>query len=179
MKTLPFSIEPLVAAWRDLGNHFSGRHAEFKMSDALTLGGILLAGATLVLLMIWMQRRQMRRERSNHPVHLFQDLCHAHGLSWRQRRLLECLADELELSPRAAVFVRPDLFTPQELPESLQSYRHAFGELRERLFADLEEPEIPVATRLPHLEEAPATVAPLPLTLPTFDTPGGSPVGSV
>lgn len=142
--THPF--QPILAAWRDLGNQFSGHHAQFKWSDAVSLVGILLAGVALVLLMIWLQRRQLRRERSNHPAHLFQDLCRAHALSWRQRWLLRRLAEELDLKLRAVMFVRPDLFAGSSLPESLAPYHHAYEELRNKLFAGLEEPPASSAT---------------------------------
>jgi hypothetical protein len=171
----PLAFEPLLAAWRDLGNHFSGRHAQFKLADALTLGAIVIAGAALIALMLWWQKRLLRRERSNQPLHLFQDLCHAHSLSWWQRRLIERLAQQRDITPRASLFVRPDLFAPQELPDALQSYRHAYAELRERLFADLHEPDVVPESLVPMPTPGPA---PVPLQLPTTVYRGGFPIGN-
>ena len=46
----------------------------------------------------------------NEPRALFGELCRAHGLRWKQRRVLKQLAREHKLSNADEIFLRPDLF---------------------------------------------------------------------
>lgn len=64
---------------------------------------------------------------------LFQDLCHAHGLDRASAGLLQRIARRAQLRHAAEVFVRPELFQPEDACSQRDQDRLA--KLRERLFA--------------------------------------------
>ncbi len=144
--TIPH-VEPLLAAWSDLGNRFSGRHAELHWTDIVTMLAVVVGGLGFVAALYLLQLRQQRRAVSNEPVHLFQDLCQIHELSWKQRRLLTRLARAQGVNFAAELFVSPHLFDPEQLPSELVAHEVTLQKIADRLFAGLEEP-IPAASWL-------------------------------
>lgn len=160
----------LANNWTSLGDRFTGRHAQFTPWDWVTLLAIITSVAGVVWMMTVYQRRQNLRLSSNRPNHLFEDLCIAHRLSFRDRRLLQALAQELELETGAVLFVRPDYFETDRLPAALRRYEIQVERLSERLFQGLEEPT--ATPPMPPTKEAPHPPQPLgtaldvsPLTL--------------
>lgn len=124
-------------AWENLGNRFSGDHAQFQWTDLLALASIILAGVALVWLLRWLYNLQQARQLSSDPRHMFADLCKAHRLGRLDRKQLELLSQQLELTMPATLFVRPDLFDPQELmSRGLDDQQAAqYAQLSQKLFA--------------------------------------------
>lgn len=135
-----FTLEPVLAAWSDLGNRFSGRHAELHWADIATMLGVVVGGLGFVAVLYVLQLRQQRRAISNEPVHLFQDLCAVHDLGWKERRLLMKLAQGLDLNIPAILFVSPHLFDPEQLPPELSTHEMTLQRIADKIFAGLEEP---------------------------------------
>lgn len=134
---------PLLAqrdAWESLGSRFSGKHAEFTMSDLWSLAAVVAAGVALVWLLHWLYRRQQRRRLSCEPRHLFADLCRAHRLNKADRKRLIALAEQHDLASPAHLFVRRDLFDFGHSPHDAPTRSHLLR-LEARLFAGLEEVE--------------------------------------
>lgn len=161
------TIEPILASWHELGNRFSGRHAEIHWTDIATMAAVVVGGLGLVVGLYVMQLRQQRRVESNLPAHLFQDLCQLHDLSWKERRLLTRLAQSLGLKIAAELFVSPQLFDPEQLPIELASHESTFQKIADKLFAGFEEP-VPTMTVVsqPARDSAPSSPVMPILTLP-------------
>lgn len=139
--SIPLHPMPLVAqrdAWESLGARFSGEHAQLHWGDLWALLGVMLVGAVFVLMLRWLYRLQQARLNSNDPRHLFADLCRAHRLGRKQRRLLEELAESAALTQPALVFVRADLFEEGQLVVPSEKEAEAYRQLTTRLFAGLE-----------------------------------------
>ncbi len=124
-------------AWESLGNRFSGEHARLSASDLWSLGGLVLVGMVFVLLLRWLYNLQQARRLSCQPRHLFADLCRAHRLGRRDRKLLRALAEHHDVAAAAMLFVRPDLFDDENLPDDEKS-ADDYGRLKAKLFAGLE-----------------------------------------
>lgn len=107
------------------------RSAEF-VQGLLVMLGIVLA--------IWILQRLLTRNelvrRHHSPRALFRQLCYAHGLDRRSRRLLASLARERKLAQPARLFLEPDQFAAAGLGPKLESQAERLKELKERLFAE-------------------------------------------
>lgn len=161
------SVLPLAqrAAWERLGDRFSGEHAQFRWADLLGFFGVALAAAALIAGLRWLQLAQERRRRSNEPRHLFADLCDLHQLNRRDRRRLRELAAAHQLDSAGALFVRPDYFAAERLPEELAGEQEHYARIAQRLFAGL--PEVEAA--IDAAEKRPAAPAsPVVSTLPSI-----------
>lgn len=71
---------------------------------------LLLVVLGVVLLMLFLRRALQENFVDREGRRVFNELCRAHGLSRKERRLLLGYAQNLGLKNRAAVFVRPSLF---------------------------------------------------------------------
>lgn len=161
-------LQPLLGAWSDLGNRFSGRHAELHWSDIATLVGVIGGGLLLVAALYLLQRYQQRRAFSNEPRHLFQDLCRLHDLSRRERRLLSRLATACELPIPAALFVSPQYFEPEALPQELAAHEVSIRKIATKLFLGLAEP-LPTNELAEFHPQPPARYETEPLLVPLGD----------
>ncbi len=123
-----------------LGSGFRGDRARFDTSEQLQLLGLLV----VVVVGGWVLSRLLARQetlrRTNSPRGLFQELCQAHHLGWRDRLLLSRLAQARGATQAAEVFVRPALFAG-DLPASLQRHRARLEELAAVLFTWPDAPE--------------------------------------
>jgi hypothetical protein len=66
---------------------------------------------------------------------LFDELCRAHGLKWRQKRLLKSISQALNVVPAARLFIEPDWFVAASKTPDLQSRKSQLIELCEELFS--------------------------------------------
>lgn len=91
----------------------------FNQSFGQSQGGDVFLLALLVmlgLLLIFLFARRLTREIfiDQEGRHVFNDLCRAHGLTRKERRLLAAHAHNLGLKHAAAVFLCPSLFEKNE-----------------------------------------------------------------
>jgi hypothetical protein len=103
-------------------------------SQLLIVAGIAAIVALSFLIWIRSARRPARVFISNGPAKLFRELCRAHGLGYRSRRLLKRLASARNVASPALLFVEPEHFEPSALPASFQSSAQELRQLRAQLF---------------------------------------------
>lgn len=91
----------LARQWRWWRRHWP----EYFDPTIMSLVGL----ACLLAVVIWILRRQQRRElkQIDNPVLLYQELCRAHRLSWRQRSLLRQVAQQRQIANQLELFVEP------------------------------------------------------------------------
>jgi len=145
--TLPLAQREV---WSRLGDRFSGKNAQFSSTDWAMLVGVALLAGGFIWGLRWIQQVQAGRRTSNQPRHLFDDLCTAHRLTWRERRMLRKLATEAGFEIPAQLFLSPDCFEDSKLSSECGLAPAALSELQDKLFAGLEEIQEPQ-------EAAPAT----------------------
>jgi hypothetical protein len=100
--------------------------------------GTIAAGAALMAAVCWFAMLVVRRRRersSDSPWLLFKELCAAHGLSGRERKLLARLAQQRQLAHPAALFVEAGHFRQQGLGPAWTRSLPELERLRRRLFA--------------------------------------------
>ncbi len=119
----------------DMGRQFRGDYAALGVRDVLIWLGIAVGVAVLIWLLRRAQDRQSSRRTTANPRGLFRALCHAHGLSRANRRLLRRMAKIDKLEHPGRLFVEPARFTADEIPSALQSKRTQIMALGDRLFS--------------------------------------------
>ncbi len=96
------------SAWDALGTRFQGEYLELQTEDivggvAILLG--LVGGFYLLrFLASWQERGQTQRC----PKRLMAELCDAHRLGFRERRVCRQVAKEMRLKEPAELFIRTD-----------------------------------------------------------------------
>jgi hypothetical protein len=99
---------------------------------------VLIGGVTLLLAILGtsyvLAKRKGCEFLRNSPKGLFHDLCRAHRLHTRNRRLLKQLAAARGVPNPAELFVEPKYFDAADLPQSLQSASSELRQLRHALF---------------------------------------------
>ena len=99
---------------------------------------VLIGASALLLAFVATSYFLAKRKRSeflhNSPRRLFHDLCRAHLLHLRDRRLLKKLAAARGVKNAAELFVDPKYFDAADLPHSLQSTAAEIQQLRHALF---------------------------------------------
>jgi hypothetical protein len=99
---------------------------------------VLIGALTLLMLIAATSYIIAKRRRSeflhNSPKRLFHDLCRAHHLHMRNRRLLKKLAAARGVENAAELFVDPQYFDAADLPQALQSAESELRQLRHTLF---------------------------------------------
>ncbi len=125
------------ANWERLGDRFSGKSAEVNPWELFVLL-LAMAGAGLL---IWLLHRvakwQEGRVRKPNPRRLFNELCRTHRLGGWERRALRALAEGLGAQQPAEVFLRPEAFELEALPEMASGRPAALEKLRRKLFPEL------------------------------------------
>ena len=119
--------------WERLGDRFRTGH-RVDWDNLIIWGGLF---ALVVVAMILLSRHFSQKESrggTHNPHTLFHELCRAHGLNRGMRRLLMRLAMEHKLEYPASIFLEPDQFAAEQLPETLRSKSMQYAKLRDRLF---------------------------------------------
>lgn len=169
----PTQLLPLAQreVWSRLGDRFSGKNAQFSASDWAMLIGVVLLAVAFIWGLRWIQQLQAGRRTSNQPRHLFDDLCAAHRLTRRERRLLRRMAVEAGFEVSAQLFLSPECFEDRDLAAECGIDSATLLELQHKLFAGLEEIEVP-GEAASKASKRPATVPVVGLeTPPTHATP--------
>jgi hypothetical protein len=96
----------------------------------ITLVGLLVIACLACYLV-----RQIVRRRVFEPRSLFHALCKVHGLSKRDRRILERLAECHGIREQANLFLQPERFEPERLPIELRGEQEQVAGLKSRLFS--------------------------------------------
>ncbi|HEX4149514.1 MAG TPA: hypothetical protein VHY20_11020 [Pirellulales bacterium] len=120
---------------RNMGHRFQGKNAQLHLDDLFMLLAIVLAVVVAGWFLSRVAQRE-RRRRTNSPRALFQELCQAHQLDRRSRKLLWRLAKHQELGHPASLFIDPRRFAPGQLPELPPGQLKRLESLRVKLFAE-------------------------------------------
>jgi len=134
MNATMFYLFAQYSNWQRMGDGlYRGRGATEQGEWVLYLfAAVLLA---IVGAIIYAHRRANElTQPCDDPGKLFQELCRAHQIDRRSKRLLKHLAECRALSQPAEVFVTPSAFEPGDLPLPLQAKASQLRELRQRLF---------------------------------------------
>ena len=95
-----------------------------------------VALAIVVCLWIITTYLATERQRNKHsPWRLFTDLCKAHKLSRRERRMVHRLAQELQLDQPAILFVEPWWYSAEKVGPTWEHRVEELDRLKQRLFA--------------------------------------------
>jgi hypothetical protein len=135
--TAPAELIVLFARTRDLrgiSEGFNSRSFNDNAFEALIVTGVLVAICVMLLLIGRYARRYENLKSYDSPSELFRELCRAHGLDWRSRRLLRRLAATCELASPALIFVEPERFNVERLPSEWQAEADRIDRLRRMLF---------------------------------------------
>jgi hypothetical protein len=133
----------------ELASHMAEgfRGDRVRLDSSLVIG--LLSGALGIVLVFWVLSRlvggQDRRATCNSPGKLFVSLCRAHQLTFKDAWLLWRLARWQQLDDPARLFLEPEHFDPSGFGPRLTAHAQRLQSLRDRLFADLAQPESPPA----------------------------------
>jgi hypothetical protein len=110
-------------------------HVHTSATDQLliVLGALALLS---IVLFVWrlVARRAVRTFSCDSSWRMFGELCAAHRLNLSSRRLLKRLAATRQLASPTMLFVQPEHFETNTLPDSLQSAAAEIQKLRSVLF---------------------------------------------
>jgi hypothetical protein len=96
--------------------------------------GLSVLAAVVIVLWVVSRWMKIREEQAyNSPRALLRELCRAHGLDRRDRRLLKSLARRQQLEHPSLLFLEPDRFEAGAASASAEE-RAKFERLRDRLF---------------------------------------------
>lgn len=120
--------------WERLGDGFRRTGPPLELVDFIPhLVGIVLVGGIVAAVITYRRRNDLSRPCTDSQK-LFRELCLAHELDSGTQKLLGQLANAFQLAQPAEVFVSPQLFLPERLPEPLRAEAAQIAELRKRLF---------------------------------------------
>jgi hypothetical protein len=135
IETIDAMTQPfLLLATRSVWGRFDHERPSFDSTHWWLLLGcvVLFAGFAAA---IYRSSRQGKCEfEADSQVKLFRDLCRAHRLSSRNRRLLRRLASARGVAEPARLFIEPKHFEVAQLPETLRASAEQIRRLRNRLF---------------------------------------------
>ncbi len=94
-------------AWTRLGDRFSGEHAEFSWSDGIAFLGIVAIFVGFLAMLALLQHLCKEGWFARGGRGLFFELCRAHQLDRKSRRLLLALAKSQQLETPALMFLQP------------------------------------------------------------------------
>jgi hypothetical protein len=124
----------------DMGNQFrTGRSA----LDSQQWPVFLLALTLLILAVAAVSRYFNARESRGYSScrGLYRELCRAHDVNWRERRLMSAVARRLGLPHPVFLFTDPQQLEPAKLPVALHRRQVELAALSQRLFHSTDEPD--------------------------------------
>jgi hypothetical protein len=122
--------------WQRLGDNFRRGPGDFNYSNLLAVIAIVAAFAIGLLLLRHFTGQRDGGKSHHSPPELFRELCRKHRLDRVERRLLKRLAAAWELTSPSLLFVEPDYFEVDDLPDVWQDKTHLVARLRARLFGE-------------------------------------------
>ncbi len=95
--------------WQSMGDRFSGDHLMVQTEDII--GAIVVISIFIIgyLTLTWVSNRQGDSTKHS-PIRLFKELCDAHGLDSKERRLLKKIAEANAVKNLALLFTQPELY---------------------------------------------------------------------
>jgi hypothetical protein len=117
--TIACHLVAQAGRYDELSSHFQQGGA--NASRPYLVVALAIAALAVVALAWWASQNNQKQHRSYRSTRrLFSELCRQHDLPWRQRRVLRQQARIQRLTSPARLFVRPECFQTDQLPESLR-----------------------------------------------------------
>lgn len=126
----------------EASEHFRQTKSTFDGNDVVVGLAMLLITLLGIMLLKKLLERSEKQSGYHHTGKLFAELCAAHELNHRERRLLRRLAGSEGLESPGRMFIEPERFDVSRIPESLSKRRDEVFALRDRLFAGNNEGEV-------------------------------------
>jgi hypothetical protein len=117
-----------------IGDNFPDSGPRATWVELRPYGIAAVIAALVAAVVIQVRKRNDMSEHCDKPWKLFRELCLVHGLDQPSQRLLARLARARQFAQPAEVFVRPQAFVSESLPEELKSRAAHLERLRQRLF---------------------------------------------
>jgi hypothetical protein len=142
---LPGWIPTLLADEGQFGQILNSMRSGFRgRSTPLSTHTVVMAvlWACMAVMVLWLAnraRQRVVRMLRNTPRWLFRQLCAAHRLKWKDRRLLWQVAQEQYPKNPPQLFVDPDSLTAPRLGVRKRAEMDRLAALREQLFSEPEE----------------------------------------
>lgn len=136
-----------------LSSGFRGRRARLETDDIVT-GLLIFSGIALA---VWglslFLRLQERRRGYPRPLRLFLSLCRAHRLRPSEWWLLWRVARAQRLRDPARLFLEPERLQPADLGQRLAARADQLAQIRDRLFAQLDQQPQDQGSQAPEMPE--------------------------
>jgi hypothetical protein len=116
----------------EMGRNFRPGSGGVSFGQMLTFV-LVLVGVGVVIWMLGRFANSRDRRGYYDAAALFRELCRAHGLDFRSRRLLSRVARRQRLDPPARVFLEPQCFEAASCDSELAPHREQLERLRDRL----------------------------------------------
>jgi hypothetical protein len=128
------AMQQFMLAARPVWGRFDHERPTFDATHWWILLGVAVLFTGFAVAIYRSSRRgNCEFDTDSHPK-LFQELCRAHRLSFRNRRRLRQLASARGITEPARLFIEPKHFESANLPESLRLAEDEIRRLRDRLF---------------------------------------------
>ncbi len=145
LSRLLFAAAPIAIGENDkLQRMFRAmRDSQTKISDTqVAVGFVIVLAFLVVLAMMAMMFERRQNRRSYHSAGgLFNDLCKAHRLTFKQRWLLRRLSRFQKLRVPARLFIEEERFDLVNVPTTLRPYAKEFYTIRATIYRDDPEPK--------------------------------------
>lgn len=150
--------------WQRLGDRFSGSNAKLDVGELVAILAACIVAGLLLWLLQWTAKWQEGKLDSPSPGRLFRDLCRAHKLRFKDRRLLKRLAQGSHIDHPVELFLKPEAFNIGRIPADLEHQATAILALAERLFAEAPNPQEPgpkssATNEKPETSRVPASIS--------------------
>ena len=123
-----------ISRWERLGDGLHRSRGRVELLDLWPLLVIFAVIATGIAVAAYWFKQNDFSKACDDPQKLFRQLCRAHSLDRRSRRILNKLAECFQLTSPADVFLTPTAFEASQLPGNLRNEEARIAELRQRLF---------------------------------------------
>jgi hypothetical protein len=129
-----FVLLAQYSRWKHMGDSFRRSGPRMDMADLMPAAVILALVVLGIVVAVQIYKRHDYSKPCDDPRKLFRQLCAAHKLNFRSRRLLLQLAAAHHLPQPSALFVTPAAFQTSELPPQLLQEEVRIKELAAKLF---------------------------------------------
>jgi hypothetical protein len=120
--------------WRRMGDGLHRRGSRVDLDDLFPFFIALAVIALIAVVATTIYKRRDFSRKCDDPLKLFRQLCAAHELDFKNRRLLLRLAAALELPQPATLFLLPTAFATVELHPQLCKDATQIKQLGQQLF---------------------------------------------
>lgn len=123
-----------VSRWERLGDGLHRSRGRMDPMDFWPLFIVLGVIAAAIVVVLKIRKQNDMTEHCDDPDKLFRELSLAHELDRGSQKLLRQLADSLQLTQPAEIFLKPAYFQTAQIPAELRNEAAELEALEKRLF---------------------------------------------